>query len=257
MFEDRSKKSNYDFKKIDAQARTKVEILDKEAKSDAHKKLFGAPEKESQKVSSYNLKQQVKEEIIKHKNPQPVESLPSSNYLKSFEGQSVDEIELVAENVKEEQTAVSDMDFVKLLESANNVSVDTKVINKELTNSAPKPKKNYSFRIKLLTGVYCILVALFGGWIIGNTINISQVNSFLYETSLQTTQVQRNILDIIGDIKKLDSVSSDPENDGLVVKIITEEIEITPEEITAPNDYQKSSNWFDILCNWIATLFGG
>ena len=29
MFEDRSKKSNYDFKKIDAQARTKVEILDK------------------------------------------------------------------------------------------------------------------------------------------------------------------------------------------------------------------------------------
>ena len=251
MFEYRSK-SKYDFKKFDNEARTKVQVLEKvKEKSDAHKKLFGAPEKKSKDV----LTQKVKEEVINPKYNPNIEELPSSQYLKQFENQIVEVQEDTAQDNAIEQG--SEMDFISLLDTAKDVEIDTKRINKELENVVAKPKKNYSFRIKLITGVYCILVALFGGWVISNTINISQTNSYLYEATARTTEINNNILDIIGDIEKLDSVSSDPEDDTIVVKIVTEEIQITPEAIREPNDYQKSSNGFDTFCNWISSIFGG
>ena len=58
MFQDRSK--NYDFKKIDQNARTQTITKENASVSPAHKKLFGAQEEptKEQKV------QQVKQEII-------------------------------------------------------------------------------------------------------------------------------------------------------------------------------------------------
>ena len=106
-------------------------------------------------------------------------------------------------------------------------------------------------------GVYCILVALFGGWVIGNSVNIAKTNASLYETTSKTTEINNNILDIISDIKNLDNATGNPDDETIVVKIVTEEIEITPEQITQPTEYKKPSNWFDILCNWIASIFGG
>ena len=96
---------------------------------------------------------------------------------------------------------------------------------------------------------------MFGCWVISNTINISQTNSYLYEATARTTEINNNILDIIGDIEKLDSVSSDPEDDTIVVKIVTEEIQITPEAIREPNDYQKSSNGFVFVVTASVTGF--
>lgn len=247
MFEDRTK---YDFNKIDKNARVVVEVAeDKIQKSDAHKKLFGAKEQ----VSAQQKKDEIKQSI-KQKN---LDELPSSAYLKSFENQIAvlpeDEQEETAEVVEKKETEI---DFVSLLESETDNKIDNIKIKKELEKAQPKPKKNYSFRIKLVTGVYCILVALFGGWVIGNAVTISKTNASLYETLSQNSQVNQNIIDILGDLAKLDSVSSNPEDDTIVVKIATEEIEITPEAINKPNDYQKESNWFDIICNWIAGLFG-
>lgn len=253
MFEDRSK-SKYDFKKMDAEARIKTQVI-VDDKSDAHKKLFG----EIKKTSIQTVKADIKNEIIKHTSTtSSLESLPSSAYLKQFENEVVeDQKESVVEEEQITKAPTTDIDFVSLIEDSKNVEVDTKAISNELEKVLPKQKKNYSFRIKLVTGVYCILVALFGGWVIGNAIDISQTNSYLYETTAKTAQVNSNIADIIGDLTKLDSVSSDPEDDTIVVKIITQEIDIKPEPITKPNEYKKSSNWFDVICNWIARLFGG
>lgn len=253
MFEDRSK-SKYDFNKMDKIARTKTQVLDQtENKTDAHKKLFGKEEKKP----TQDIKQSLKNEILKTpKAETSLDSLPSSAYLKSFENQiaTLDEIE--EPKLEEVKETKKDDQFVSLVDTSQDIKVDTHAIEKELEKATLKPKKNFSFRIKLVTGVYCILVALFGGWVIGNTINISQTNSYLYEATSKTSQINSNIVDILGDIAKQDSISSDPEDDTIVVKIATEEIEITPEKITEPNEYQKSSNWFDVICNWIAKLFG-
>ena len=245
MFEDRTR---YDFNKIDKNARVVVEIEDKKAeKSEAHKKLFGP----KQQVSMEKQKEEIKQAIVQ-KN---LDNLPSASYLKSFENQVVPEEPEEDKNDIQMGQSQSEIDFVSLLQSETNTQIDTNKIANEIKNAEPKPKKNYSFRIKLVTGVYCILVALFGGWVIGNAVTISKTNANLYETLSESTQINQNILDILGDLAKLDSVSANPEDDTIVVKIATEEIEITPEAINKPNDYEKESNWFDIICNWIASIF--
>ncbi|MBQ9786415.1 MAG: hypothetical protein IJW25_03000, partial [Clostridia bacterium] len=66
-----------------------------------------------------------------------------------------------------------------------------------------------------------------------------------------------NILSIMSKLKELDNATGNPEDESITVKIITQEIDITPEAIVQPNTYEKSSNWFDVLCNWFGSLFGG
>ena len=253
MFDDRSK-TGYDFNKLDKLARTTVITEEKKKAensnmSDAYKKLLSELEK-----SRTEEKQNIKEDIIKHtKNTTALDDMPSSAYLKSFENQVITYEENEEENKQE--ILNSQIEFDNLIEEAQNVEISNIPIKE--VKKATKPKKNYSFRIKLVAGVYCIVVALFGGWVIGNTINISQINSAMYETSAKTSEINANIFDIVSDIKNLDNASGNPEDETLVVKIVTEEIEITPEAITQPNEYKQSSNWFDVLCNWISGLFGG
>ena len=137
------------------------------------------------------------------------------------------------------------------------VKIDEKAINKELKDIAPTPKKSYSFRIKLVTGVYCILVALFGGWVIGNAVDIARTNANIYETALEQERVSADIEKIILKIKNFDDASQNPEDDSTVKKMITETIETTPEAPVEPNEYVVESNWFDVFCNWLSKLFGG
>lgn len=257
MFEDRSK-SGYDFKKFDSQARTKVIIEDKQKNDNknvsiAHQKLFG----EIKKPTQDEIKHEFKTQIIKHNtNTSSLSELPSSAYLKQFENQIAtlpdDDVSIEEKTIEQK----SEVDFNKLIESSNSVKISS-TATKEINNVIPKPKKNFSFRIKLVTGVYCILVALFGGWVISNTINISNTNASLYETTTKTKEINNNILEIVSDIKQLDNASSNPEDETIVVKIITEEIDITPEAITEPNQYEAQSNWFDVACDWISGIFGG
>ncbi len=252
MFEDRSK--NYNFDKIDSAVRTKViteklENVDK--MTEAQKKLFS--------TSNPEQKNSV---LMPHSNVD-VSGLPSTKYLQSFDSNlTVGEAETttqeqILETTQEQSEQVSNINFDKIMEEASEIKVDEKTITKELKNIAPAPKKSYSFRIKLVAGVYCILVALFAGWVIGNAIDIAHTNSEIYESIAQTKEVDANIENIILKIKKYDDASKNPEDDSLLKEMITTEIETTPEAIIEPNEYIVESNWFDVFCNWISKIFGG
>lgn len=273
MFEDRSK-TGYNYKKLDNIARTKVDLLDdNKHNSNAHKKLFGKQEMPSKGQVKQSFKEEILQKdvsIIKHNiNAQTIENLPSSSYLQTFENKTIGELEEIKtqeeinvknnENIEVESeiSKENEINIDQLIEITNNIEIDNKKIQKELKTEAPKPKKNYSFRIKLVTGVYCIIVALFGGWVISNIVNINQTNSAINSIAVETEQVNSNILEIISKIKELDTASGNPDNENVVVQIITEEMNITPEAIIQPNTYEKSSNWFDVFCNWISGLFGG
>ena len=258
MFEDRTK--NYDFNKIDSAVRTKVitENTEKSASmTDAQKKLFTAkqPIKESQPI------------LTPHKSVS-LNDLPSSKYLQSFSnnltvGEAEEQLQSqIYETPKEKTQLVEDstIDFDKMIEEASEIKLDSKPIKKEIEKISQSPKKNYSFRIKLVAGVYCILVALFGGWVIGNAIDISHTNANIYETISETKEIESNIAsikDIVLKIKNLDDGSKNPEDDSLIKEMITKTIETTPEATTEPNEYTIESNWFDVFCNWLSKIFGG
>lgn len=268
MFNDRSK--NYDFNKLDQNARTQV-ILKKQEQSqdltDAQKTLFA--------TTQTNPKQDNRALFSKALNSD-TSSLASTKYLQSFDkNMTVEQAqELIEEQEpkQEEQTTISTpkiesqpkqsiqeesvVDFDHLIEEASSVKIDEKLIKSELSSSAPAPKKNYSFRIKLVAGVYCILVALFGGWVIGNAIDIAQTNASLYETLASNQEISAEIGKIVLKIKNFDSASKNPEDGGILTEMATEVIDVIPEEIIQPNEYVVESNWFDVLCNWIGNLFG-
>lgn len=255
MFEDRTKNGSYDFNKIDSAVRTKVITetkRDEQNMTDAQKKLFSPKvENNSQPIFS------------PHKNIN-VENLPSSKYIQSFgKNTTVDEATSLVEDVeqdietKTETKEDSNINFDALIEEVSEVKINEKNISKELKNISTTPKKSYSFRIKLVTGVYCILVALFGGWVIGNAVDIARTNANIYETVAQNERVEADIKSIVLKIKNFDDASQNPEDDSTVKKMITETIETTPETPIEPNEYTVESNWFDVICNWISKLFGG
>lgn len=267
MFNDRS--NNYDFKKLDQNARTQILVKDEESlnnMTDAQKKLFAQ--------SSH--KPSVDKNILSKKHDLDVSNLPSSKYLQTFNtNMTIEEAEQLAKAQDEQETVLQtptvkeevqatkqdhdiepSVDFDNLIEQANSIKIDEKLIKNELKNSTPAPKKNYSFRIKLVAGVYCILVALFGGWVIGNAIDISHTNANIYQTIEENEELNVAIEQIIGKIKNFDSASKDPEESGVLKEMGSEIINVIPEEIIEPNQYVDQSNWFDALCNWLAKLFG-
>ena len=266
MFNDRSK--NYDFNKLDQNARTQV-ILKKQEESqdltEAQKTLFATTQHKPEKEVSL---------FSKKLNPD-TSNLASTKYLQSFDkNMTVEQAQQFVEQSQEETTLIkeqetqvyeqemveqkleSNVDFEHLIEEAQSVKIDDKLIKNELANATPAPKKSYSFRIKLVTGVYCILVALFGGWVIGNAVDIAQTNSSLYETVSSNQELNAEIGKIVLKIKNFDSASKNPEDGGILTEMATEIIDVIPEDIIQPNEYVVESNWFDVLCNWIGKLFG-
>lgn len=157
--------------------------------------------------------------------------------------------QLDEQNVQDSNVAQEDVNIKHLSE----ILEDTKI---NQTNKPPiKPQKNYSFRIKLACGVYVILVALFGGWIISNAVDIKNTSSQIVETIEANTQYEA---DIAGLVKSINNLNKANENDpSLEVSIITNTIEITPKPLEEPTQITSSSNWFDAICNWISKLFGG
>lgn len=261
MFEDRSK--NYDFKKLDKIARTQVLVENEkniETKSQAHQKLFSTQNKKSN--------QQNNQSVLNTKHDLDLKNLPSSNYLKNFENMVAGETEIISEStsdtskeilpeVEKQNKTISDVNFESLIEEAKEINIENKNVQKELKNISKKPQKSFSFRIKLVLGVYCILVALFGGWIITNSVEIAQTNSNIYEASTESTTVNNNIAEIVLKIKNYDDASKDPSDQSVWVQMSEEIIQVTPQPINEPQNYEKESNWFDVFCNWISKIFGG
>ncbi len=255
MFEDRSNSGKYDFKKYDKMARTQVLTEEKksvENESPAHKTLFNyTPEQEKE------IKQ---ENVLKHiKTQESLDNLPSSKYLKSFENQiaTIEDVEEKTQEPEKETEPEQKLDVETLIDTSVATNTNENVVRNEIEKLTPKPKKNYSFRIKLLAGVYCIVVALFGGWVIGNSIDLAQTNANIYETVTTSEEINQSIIEIVSNINNLNNASSNPEDDTILKRIVTEEITIIPEEVIPPTEYKSQSNWFDVLCNWLFSLFGG
>ncbi len=132
------------------------------------------------------------------------------------------------------------------------------VIEKEL-NTYSKKSNNYKFRFNLLTSVFCCLLAILGGWVIGNTIEIASTNSQIVSEVSKGEEYQVNIIEYLTKIGKLDdNVNQTPPNpeDGSLLPI-DEIIPITPQPLEDTTAYEQESNWFDKICNWLKNLFGG
>lgn len=123
-------------------------------------------------------------------------------------------------------------------------------------DAKPKLKSKPSkFRFRLLTCIYCAIIAVCTGWVITNAVRIGTAQS-----TIEASQSSFNIneLKYIKKIEQLDDLkdtSQNPSDSSLMP--IEEVITIQPAPLENPTDYAKKSNWFDKICNWFGHLFGG
>ena len=132
-------------------------------------------------------------------------------------------------------------------------------IKNSISSVTNEKSKGYKFRFRLLTGVFCCLIAILSGWIIGNAIEISSTSSQIATQVTQGEEYNVNIAKYLQKIASLDSKTKDtppnPEDGNLLP--LEEVITITPQPLDEPTEYEKESNWFDKICNWLRNLFGG
>ena len=176
----------------------------------------------------------------------------SSNIL--LKNKSVEKpVQSMIEPEIEQEPEIAEQSKVDDIALKENISES---VSEEFFEIKPKNKRKTKlgqFRLKLFTFVFCAIMAVTVGWVITNTIRISNVNK-----AIETVQTEHsaNIIKLKNNIDKLDDLNDNPQESSDLQKIETI-ITVQPLPLENPTDYQETTNWFDSLCNWISGLFGG
>ena len=205
-------------------------------------------EQMKQQQQNYESKKYLFEKVT----PQVEESAPElvEEETTVIEGQTQEEElnqEILEEEIIEEQ-------IESLFTSSLSIeSVTEEDLEDDLSTYAQSEIKSYKFRFKLLTGVFCCLLAILTGWIIGNIVEIATTNT---EIATQT-EYAVDLKGLISNISKLDKDETPASpSDGSLLPI-EEIIPVTPGIVEDTTGYESESNWFDKICNWLSNFFGG
>lgn len=231
-----------------------LEAKTKEAKTEAKEASVQAQAEEKQEVKKETTleekvisKQEQKEQEITEK--EEVEEEIYNGYLSNFENltlsdvKSQETVDEVAEEVQSEE--IEDEQKVSPPQVKEEKTVKKLIIEKPnydfiaKSNKKEKPRR----KGKLKTIVLACALAICSVLCVSGAVMCDQLNDNYLE--LQDTY-DLNLRTYLSNINKLNIT-----NQGL------EFLETYPEELNAPSDIGKTSNWFDRLANFIAGLFGG
>lgn len=230
-----------------------VSVLEKQTAHDQQKPTSKTQE---EKITQNSFKQN-----------QKVEEQTKVNLFsaKAFESaKEIAEKQNLFSNKKQEFVPVAPakplMEEVKEIEKEQLFEPTTEIEDEaeQFVNFSAKPKskkKEWKFRVKLLTIIYCAVVAVSAGWVVTNSIRIAQINN-----TIQQSQSLVNASDIkyVQKIQELENLKDQPpkyENSDLIP--IEEFITVTPRPLQDITEYEQVSNWFDSIVNWFGNLFGG
>ncbi len=216
--------------------------------------------------SSDSLTKKQKEVVTSDNKDEKLEKLKQQimenqreKQLKEQEKKQEEQEEKAEIESKKQEPAEEDVE--KAVESLYDASLILTPSNDELTAKEVESIQNSSqksckFRFRLLTGVFCCIMAILVGWIIGNSIEIVSTSNQIATETANQQEYNVNIAEYLSKISRLDSdTSQTPDDDSLLP--IDEIITITPQPLENPTEYEEESNWFDSICNWLRNLFGG
>ena len=192
-------------------------------------------------------KQEQKEQEITEEEKEEVEEVIYNGYLSNFENltlsdvKSQETVDDVAEEVQNEE--IEDEQKVSPPQVKEEKTVKKLIIEKPNYDFIAKSNKKEKKKGKLKTIVLACALAICSVLCVSGAVMCDQLNDNYLE--LQDTY-DLNLRTYLSNINKLNIT-----NQGL------EFLETYPEELNAPSDIGKTSNWFDRLANFIAGLFGG
>ena len=219
----------------------------KEASVQAHAEVKQEVKKETTLEEKVISKQEQKEQEITEEEKEEVEEVIYNGYLSNFENltlsdvKSQETVDEVAEEVQSEE--IEDKEQISPPQVEEEKTVKKLIIEKPNYDFIAKSNKKEKKKGKLKTIVLACALAICSVLCVSGAVMCDQLNDNYLE--LQDTY-DLNLRTYLSNINKLNIT-----NQGL------EFLETYPEELNAPSDIGKTSNWFDRLANFIAGLFGG
>lgn len=220
-------------KSVETKAEEKQEVKKKEITLE-EKVISKQEQKEQEKIEEKVEEVEEKKEIY-------------DGYLSNFENLTLSDVK-PQEAVKEEEPVAEVAEEV--VEEEKPLAVQERTVKKLIiekpnydfiakSNKKEKPKR----KGKLKTIVLACALAVCSVLCVSGAVMCDQLNNNYLE--LQDAY-DLNLRSYLSNINKLNIT-----NQGL------EFLETYPEELNAPSDIGKTSNWFDRIANFIAGLFGG
>ena len=220
--------------------KTSIMVLEKEEKKQvqSHQKVENKPVLQPQKLQEKAASEEVKPKV----------NLFSAKTFEDVKEKSEKMNFLSNKFTKIEQEQVA---------QEKQVSIEEEHIEEdEFVSFSPKPKqkkKEWKFRLKMITAVYCVVIALMAGWVTTNIVRIANINTAITQSQ---GEVSANLAKYISEIQKLDDLKENPDNNSSLIPI-DEIITVTPLPAEDVTEFEKESNWFDNMINWFGNLFGG
>ena len=227
------------------EAKTKMKETSVETKVEIKQEVKKETTLEEKVIS----KQEQKEQEITEEEKEEVEEVIYNGYLSNFENltlsdvKSQETVDEVAEEVQSEE--IEDKEQISPPQVEEEKTVKKLIIEKPNYDFIAKSNKKEKLKRKgkLKTIVLACALAICSVLCVSGAVMCDQLNDNYLE--LQDTY-DLNLRTYLSNINKLNIT-----NQGL------EFLETYPEELNAPSDIGKTSNWFDRLANFIAGLFGG
>lgn len=118
-------------------------------------------------------------------------------------------------------------------------------------------KAKLNFRGKLMIFGYSAVVAIMGFLAIFNIVQINNLNSQNAQIESEITRNENALSDLYNTYKTLnneDRISNIVRDKNMIKLESTSNSNIT---LRDPKEYTKESNWFDSICDFFSSLFGG
>ena len=146
---------------------------------------------------------------------------------------------------------------------AQSVTTPTKAKIEFQKLSTPKvsarknSKAKLNFRGKLMLIGYGAVVAVMGFLAIFNIVQINNINAENARIEAQISQKENSLNELFNSYKELNNenrISEIVQNKNMTKIESSSTTNIT---LRDPKQYTKESNWFDSICNFFSSLFGG
>lgn len=189
---------------------------------------------------------QEKQVAVKQESVQPKVNLFSAKTFEDAKEKSENILFKKVEKIKPEE----------VVQETRVEKKEEEIVDEEFISFAEKPKpkkKEWKFRLKLVTIIYCAVIAVMGGWVTTNIFRIANMNNTITSTQ---GEVSANYAKYISQIEKLEDLKENPDNNTSLIPI-DEIITVTPLPQEDVTEFERQSNWFDNIVNWFGNLFGG
>jgi len=235
--------------KTETQVETKVET-----KKDAKKILFDWEDVEDENKISDISKEKLNEFSTAYENDKLKKIYDNYDLVSYVNDTGTDDETLLKKSQEVEK------EFTKVAQTASmpaTAKLEFQKLSTPKVTTKKSSKAKLNFRGKLMIFGYTAVVAVLGFLAIFNIVQINNLNSQNAQIETQISKSENSLNELYKTYRELNNENkiADIVNDKNMIKL--ESTNTTNIVLRDPKQYTKESNWFDSVCNFFSSLFGG